>query len=174
MVASGWLIFQLTDSPAAVGALAVLVNRAPAFVLSTYGGELADRFDRRSVGIWTFALQAVAAGTLALITFAGGASVAATSTPTFAVGVGFALGTPRGARRSRRRRRPPRPSQAVSLNAAGINVARLAGPAIGGGVLAVFGATACFALNAVSFLALVWVLWRLAPRPPVAGRVRSP
>ena len=61
-------------------------------------------------------------------------------------------------------------SQAVSMNAAGINVARLIGPAIGGGVLALFGATACFALNAVSFLALVWVLLRLAPRPAVRAR----
>ena len=61
----------------------------------------------------------------------------------------------------------------MSLNAAGINVARLAGPAIGGGVLALFGATTCFALNAVSFLALVWVLWRIPPRPPAAGRERA-
>jgi predicted MFS family arabinose efflux permease len=172
VVASGWLIFQLTDSPAAVGALA-LVTRAPAFVLSTYGGELADRFDRRSVGMWTFALQAVAAGTLALITFAGGANLAAIYVLTFAVGVGFALGLPAMLALIPTLVPAPRLSQAVSLNAAGINVARLAGPAIGGGVLAVFGATACFALNAVSFLALVWVLWRLAPRPPAAGRVRS-
>src|SRR4249919_3317706 len=89
VVASGWLIFELTDSPAAVGALA-LVTRAPAFLLSTYGGSLADRFDRRSVGMATFGLQAAAAGTLALITFAGGANLAAIYTLTFAVGVGFA------------------------------------------------------------------------------------
>ena len=50
VVAGGWLIFELTGSPAAVGALA-LVTRAPAFVLSAYGPVgLADRFDRRSVG----------------------------------------------------------------------------------------------------------------------------
>ena len=55
-------------------------------------------------------------------------------------------------------------SQAVGLNAAGINVARLAGPAIGGATLALFGATACFA-PAVSFLALVLVLLRIPARP---------
>ena len=47
IVASGWLILQATDSPAAVGALA-LVTRAPAIALSAYAGGLADRFDRRS------------------------------------------------------------------------------------------------------------------------------
>ena len=74
IVASGWLILQLTDSPAAVGALA-LVTRAPAILLSTVAGQLADRFDRRAVGIWTFLLQAVAAGALALITWASGPEV---------------------------------------------------------------------------------------------------
>ena len=74
IVASGWLILQLTDSPAVVGALA-LVTRAPAILLSTVAGQLADRFDRRAVGIWTFLLQAVAAGALALITWASGPEV---------------------------------------------------------------------------------------------------
>ena len=127
VVASGWLIFELTDSPAAVGALA-LVTRAPAFLLSTYGGSLADRFDRRSVGMATFGLQAAAAGTLALITFAGGANLAAIYTLTFAVGVGFALGLPAMLALIPTLVPSPRLSQAVSLNAAGINVARLAGP----------------------------------------------
>lgn len=171
-LASGWLIYELTHSPAAVGALA-LVTRAPAFLLSTYGGSLADRFDRRAVGMATFLLQAVAAGTLALISFAGGASVAAIYVLTFAVGVGFALGLPAMLALIPTLVPAPRLSQAVSLNAAGINVARLAGPGIGAGVLWAFGATACFALNAVSFLALVWVLWRIPPRPPAAGRERS-
>lgn len=172
IVASGWLVLQLTDSPAAVGALA-LVTRAPAFVLSTYGGSLADRFDRRAVGMWTFALQGAAAGALAIIQAAGGATVPVIYALTFLVGVGFALGLPAMLALIPSLVPGPQLSQSVSLNAAGINVARLAGPAIGGGVLAAFGATACFSVNAVSFLALVWVLWRLAPRPPAASRTRT-
>jgi predicted MFS family arabinose efflux permease len=164
IVASGWLILQATGSPAAVGALA-LVTRAPAIALSGYAGALADRFDRRAVGIWTFLLQAVAAAALAVIQWVDGTHVWAIYVLTFLVGTGFALGLPAmlaliPALVPRRRL-----SQAVSMNAAGINVARLAGPAIGGGVLAAFGATVCFAVNAVSFLALVVVLMRLAPRP---------
>ena len=164
VVASGWLIFQATGSPAAVGALA-LVTRAPAIALSAYAGGLADRFDRRLIGIWTFLLQAVAAATLAVITWVDGTHVAAIYVLTFAVGTGFALGLPAMLALIPALGPRERLSQAVSMNAAGINVARLIGPAIGGGVLALFGATACFALNAVSFLALVWVLLRLAPRP---------
>lgn len=168
IVASGWLILQATDSPAAVGALA-LVTRAPALALSAYAGGLADRFERRMVGIWTFALQAVAAAALAVITWIDGTHVAAIYALTFLVGVGFALGLPAMLALIPSLVPRSRLSQAVSLNAAGINVARLVGPAVGGGVLAVFGATACFALNAVSFLALVWVLLRLAPSPVPKG-----
>jgi MFS family permease len=56
----------------------------------------------------------------------------------------------------------------VSLNAAGINVARLVGPAVGGAVLAAFGPGVCFAVNAASFLALVIALLALpgSPRQP--------
>ena len=162
IVASGWLILQLTGSPAAVGALA-LVTRAPAILLSTVAGQLADRFDRRAVGIWTFLLQAVAAGALALITWASGPEVWSIYVLSFLVGVGFALGLPAMLALIPALVPAPRLSQAVSLNAAGINVARLAGPAIGGATLALFGATACFALNAVSFLALVLVLLRIPP-----------
>lgn len=171
IVASGWLILELTGSPAAVGALA-LVTRAPAILLSTVAGQLADRFDRRSVGIWTFLLQAVAAGTLALITWVSGPDAWSIYVLTFLIGVGFALGLPAMLALIPALVPAPRLSQAVSLNAAGINVARLVGPAIGGATLAIFGATACFALNAVSFLALVLVLLRIPAGRAAAARER--
>jgi MFS family permease len=127
IVASGWLILEATGSPAAVGALA-LVTRAPAIAFSAYAGSLADRFDRRLVGIWTFLLQGVAAAALAVITFAGGTRVGAIYALTFVIGLGFALGLPAMLALIPSLVPPGRLSQAVSLNAAGINVARLAGP----------------------------------------------
>lgn len=160
VVASGWLLLELTGSPAAVGALA-LVTRAPSFFLSPYAGQLADRFERRQVGMWTFLLQAAGAGVLALLSWAGHAGPWAIYALNFAVGCGFALGLPAMLALIPALVERSRLSQAVALNAAGINVARLVGPAVGGGMLALFGATTCFAVNAVSFLALVWVLLRL-------------
>lgn len=174
VVASGWLVYQLTDSPAAVGILA-LVTRGPSFLFAPYAGQLADRFDRRLVGMWTFLLQGAAAGALAVLSFAGHAGVASLYLLNFLVGTGFALGLPAMLVLIPTLVEKARLSQAVSLNAAGINVARLAGPAIGGVMLAGFGATACFAVNALSFLALVWVLWRLPARPAEEGaRRRAP
>lgn len=160
IVASGWLILRLTGSPAAVGALA-LVARGPAFVLSTFGGQLADRYDRRVIGIWTFALQGVAAAGMAVMSALGVLGVWVIYVLTFALGVGFALGLPAILATVPALVPAERLSQAVSLNAAGINVARFAGPAIGGGLFAWLGPTWCFAVNATSFLALIWVLARV-------------
>ncbi len=171
-VAAGWLIFQLTGSAAAVGALALL-TRAPAIALSPYAGHLADRLDRRRVAIVALAAQAAGAGVLAVLSAFDAAGVAAIYVFTFVVGAGFALGLP--AILALIPTLVPRDllSQSVSLNAAGVNVARLAGPAIGGATLVLAGATACFALNAASFLVLVWALSRVGPRPPPAAGQRA-
>lgn len=173
VVAAGWVVFELTASPAAVGLLA-LVARAPAIVLSGYAGRLADRHDRRNIGIATFALQGVAAAALAVMAATDTMSLVAIYVATFAVGVGFALGLPAvlamvGVLAGRERL-----PQAVALNAAGINVARLVGPSLGGVVLALAGPGWCFAVNAASFGVLVAVLAAYRPFPPAAPGARSP
>jgi MFS family permease len=163
-VAAGYLVYHLTHSPGMVGALA-LVSRGPAFVLSTTGGRLADRFDRRAVGRWTFALQGVAAAGMAVMAFLGGLTVPVIFVLTFALGVGFALGLPAVLALVPALVPAEHFEQAVALNAAGVNVARLAGPALGGVLLGLVGATWCFGLNAFSFLALVLVLGWVSVRP---------
>ncbi len=173
VVAAGWLIFQITESPAAVGALA-LVARAPAFVLSGYAGQLADRFDRRAIGILTFAFQGAGSGILAVATAFDIRSVALIYATTFVVGVGFALGLPAMLAMVAVLAGRERMADAIALNAAGINVARLGGPALGGVVLTVAGPAWCFALNTVSFAVLVIVLARFPAYPPAPsdGRPR--
>lgn len=156
-VAAGYLVYHLTHSPGVVGALA-LVSRGPAFALSTLGGSLADRFNRRLVAQWTFGLQAVAAAGMAVMAFSGHLTVPVIFVLTFALGVGFALGLPGVL--ALVPALVPRSyfTHAVSLNAAGVNVARLIGPAIGGVLLSVVGPTWCFGINAFSFVALIIVL----------------
>ncbi len=163
-VAAGYLVFHLTHSPGMVGALS-LVSRGPSFVLSISGGKLADRFDRRRIGRWTFALQGVSAGGMAVMSLLGLLTVPVIFVLTFALGVGFALGLPAMLALVPALVPPEQFEQAVALNAAGVNVARLAGPAIGGVLLALLGATWCFGLNAFSFLALILVLFWVHVRP---------
>jgi predicted MFS family arabinose efflux permease len=163
IVAAGWLVLQLTDSPTAVGALA-LVARGPAFLLSTYGGQLADRFNRRRIGMWTFGLQGIAGLGMTLASFLDVLTVPVIFALTFLMGIGFALGLPAMLALIPALAPKGMLSQAVSLNAAGINVARLAGPAIGGLLFDVAGPTWCFGINSFSFLALIAALIVVRPR----------
>lgn len=172
VVAAGWLVLQLTGSPTAVGALA-LVARGPAFLLSTLGGQLADRYDRRRIGMVTFALQGLAGAGMALLSGLGMLTTPTIFALTFALGVGFALGLPAMLALIPALVPATQLSQAVSLNAAGINVARLAGPAIGGIVFDVLGPTWCFGLNALSFVALIVALATVQPRRPERAPSRA-
>ncbi len=162
--AAGWLVYHYTQSPAVVGALS-LVARLPAIVFSTVAGHLADRFDRRHVGIATGIGQGLAALALAVAGLFGVQSTLFIFIATFFVGLGFALGLPAMLALIGELPGRDRLPEAIRVNAAGINVARMIGPVMGGGVLLVFGPTTCFALNAVSFLGLVVVLARLPPMP---------
>ncbi len=156
-VAAGWLVLQITGSATMVGLLA-LAYRAPAFLLSTWGGKLADRHDWRRIGLITFSVEAAGALVLAALAFAGHLSVAAIFAATVVMGAAFAVGLPSVLALVPALVPTPRLQEAVALNAAGINVARAVGPLLGGVVLAVAGAGWCFLVNAASFLALVVAL----------------
>lgn len=140
-------------------------------ILAPAAGSLADRMDRRRVGIAANLIQAVSAGLLAILAAVGMAGAPAILGLTFLLGCGFALGLPAQLALIPFLAPAERLPQAVALNSVGINVARLVGPAIGGVMLATAGATACFALNAASFLAVVIALMVVRPRaaPPPRG-----
>ena len=169
-VAAGWLVWQLTGSAVVVGALA-LAYRAPALLLSTWGGKIADRSDWRAVGIITFLVQAFGALLLAILIWTGHITVPVIFAATVVIGIGFAMGLPSVLALVPALVPVGRLQDAVALNAAGINVARMVGPMIGGVVLAFAGAAWCFMLNAVSFLALVAAL---AVIPRLNQGARSP
>jgi MFS family permease len=152
-----------------VGALA-LATRAPSILLAPIAGSLADRYDRQRVAIAANGVQAVAAGALAVLAGFGLAGPGAILGLTLLLGIGFALGLPAQLALIPALAPPERLSQAVSLNSAGINIARLAGPALGGIVLATAGATAGFAVNAASFGVVMIVLATIRPRPATPSR----
>ena len=138
-VAAGWLVLQITGSATMVGLLA-LAYRAPAFILSTWGGKLADRYDWRVIGITTFSVEAAGALALAILGWTGHLSVAAIFAATFVMGAAFAIGLPSVLALVPALVPTTRLQEAVALNAAGINVARAVGPMLGGVLLALVGA----------------------------------
>lgn len=168
-VAAGWLILQITGSATMVGLLA-LAYRAPAFVLSTWGGKLADRYDWRVIGITTFSIEAAGALALAGLAFADRLSVAAIFAATVVMGAAFAMGLPSVLALVPALVPTSQLQQAVALNAAGINVARALGPVLAGVMLATAGAGWCFLVNSGSFLFLVAALIA-APHVPQGSKV---
>ncbi|MDH3226712.1 MAG: MFS transporter [Thermoleophilia bacterium] len=172
IVAAGFLIWELTGSALAVGFLAVTA-RGPSVVLAPLAGQLADRFDRRRLAVVAFTAQSVAASALALTAALGALSVPVIYVLSTILWSGFALGLP-----SMLALIPllvPREhfSQAVTVNAAGINVARLIGPAIGGVVLALAGPAWCFGVNAASYWVLIAALIRAGAPPAPAPKQRA-
>ena len=70
-IAELWLIFQITDSAAAVGLITV-THFAPIMLLGLWGGVIADRFDKRKIMLVTQPLLGLIAGTLAVFSATGG------------------------------------------------------------------------------------------------------
>ena len=152
LLARGWLVFELTGQGAWVGAV-TFAGMIQLTLAGPIGGAIADRADRRLIAIASDALGVVAALALAAITFAG--VVEPWHVLVFAVigGLGRAFGTP--AEQAIIPNVAPREHllNAVALSGITRHGSRIAGPLLGGAMLATIGAGAVFALSA-AFLAL--------------------
>ncbi len=167
-VGASWLMTSLAPSPTMV-ALVQAATSLPMFFLALPAGALADVLDRRKVYMWTQGWMAATALLLAVSTAMGWMNAWTLLAFTFALGIGVALNTPASqAITPELVSREDLPS-AIALSSAGFNVARAIGPAVGGILVAVTGPAANFALNGVSFLGALVVIyrWRREPRSSV-------
>jgi MFS family permease len=156
-VAMAWLVLELTGSPVAVGIL-VLCQFLPFSVLGLFAGVFADRLDPRRLVMTTQAAAMVTATLLALLTLLG--EIEPWQVYVLAVVRGIVLVFDAPARQAFTYQMvgPAELPNAVALNSSLFNAARVVGPAIGGVIVAAFGAGFCFAANAVSFLAVLVAL----------------
>src|SRR5208282_6269197 len=168
--AIGWLVLQLTHSAAELG-LVLAAGGVPSLLLGPWGGSVADRVDLRKLLIAT----QTAFGLLAALLWAAAAAGAASVGLIVAVGVagGFVSIVDSPARQAFVSDLVPPAdlASAVSLNGVVMNSARVVGPALAGGLIVTVGTTPCFAVNAVSYLAVIAAL--IAVRPLAAGRKAS-
>jgi MFS family permease len=168
-VAQGWLMHRLTDSAFMLGLLGFM-QFVPVLMFSLWAGVVADRVDKRRLLYFTQGAALLQAVVLAAVVLTG------VVRPWMVLGLAFVFGVINAFDL------PVRQSflvelvgkdalaNAIALNSAAFNTARVIGPAIAGVLMATIGEGGCFAINAVSYLAVLYclTLMRLPPRAPHA------
>jgi MFS family permease len=166
-VAAAWLMAELTSAPLWVAAVQAATT-LPVVLLAIIAGTLSDIVDRRR---YLIAAQLWMIGVASLLALLAGLDLLAPWSLlvlTFALGAGAAMALP--AQSATTPELVPRAelTAAVALGSLGVNLGRAIGPALGGLVLASLGTAWAFGLNALSFLALVIVLWRWRREVPAS------
>jgi MFS family permease len=179
-VGASWMMTSLTTSTTLV-ALVQAATSLPSFLLALPAGALADVLDRRRLLLVTQGWMTVAAAGLGVLTLAGWMTPWWLLVFTFLLGLGAAANNP--AWQAIIPELVPRPELpgAIALGSIGFNIARAAGPALGGLIVATAGPGWTFILNAVSFLGVMAVLyaWRrpeeetVLPGERVLGAMRT-
>jgi MFS family permease len=157
-VAALWLVLSLTGSGVAVG-LTTALQFLPMLLIGAWGGLLADRVPKRRLLIATQALMAIPAVALFAVTAAGVPEAWMVMLAVFAMGAVNAVDNPTRQSFVIEMVGPDRVVNAVSLNSVIVQMARILGPALAGILIAAFGVVPCFALNALTFAAMIVALW---------------
>ncbi|WP_411839533.1 MFS transporter [Paracoccus sp. ME4] len=170
-VGAAWLMTQLTDNATLI-ALVQASNTLPIMLLAIASGALADIIDRKTLLMGSLLFMAAVSLALAAAAWTGGLTPWMLLAFTFLLGAGQAVyNPPWQASMGDLVARKDLPA-AVSLNSVGFNLMRSVGPAAGGLIVATLGASAAFAVNALSYLPLLGVMARW--KPHVAPRVTTP
>jgi MFS family permease len=170
--AQGWLVYQLTGSKALLGIVAA-AGTAPMLFFSTWGGWAADRFSKRSVLVCTQAAMMILAFVFAGLVWSG--MIRPWEIVVLGLGGGVAMAFDMPARQSFVVEIASREDlmNAISLNSAMFNGARIIGPAIAGFLMAKVGIALCFFIDGVSFLAVLAGLLMMKLPPHVLGAARG-
>jgi MFS family permease len=161
--AQGWLIWKISGSPQLL-ALDPILQAIPIFLFSLVGGVLADRFERRHMLIFSQCVQMTVATILTVLVGFHMVKVWHFLTGSFIVGFAQAFGGPAYSALIPTLVPKEDMPNAIALNSIQFNAAVAVGPAFGGIALHTLGATWCFGLNALSFLAPVITLLMLNTR----------
>jgi MFS family permease len=167
-VAQAWLMHRLTASPLMLGLLGFM-QFLPVLLLSLWAGVIVDSMNKRKLLLFTQSAFLVQATLLAIAVSTG------VVTPWMLLVLAFVFGTINALDLPARQSfvvelagREDLPN-AIALNSAAFNTARIVGPAIAGILLATIGEAGCFWLNALSYIAVISSIWRmdLVSRPAI-------
>ncbi len=162
--AQSWLVYDLTKNPFYLG-LDLFLGQLPIMLFSLFGGVFADRMDRRRMLLYSQYIQMTCAFVLAglFVTHAlnGMSFIAVILTLSFIVGCGQSFGGPAYSALLPALVKGEDLSNAIAMNSIQFNLARVLGPALGGLAYTALGATWCFTLNGISYIAVILSLFMI-------------
>jgi MFS family permease len=160
VVALGWLVLELTNSPFYVGLVSAL-GSLPILLFTLWGGVLADRVDRRRALILLQTLMLLDALALALLTVTDRMTVPWVMVLAVVHGTSSAFEVPIRQAFVVDMVGKDDLMNAIALNSSNFNLTRIVGPALAGVVIATAGVAPCFFINAASFLAVIWSFYAM-------------
>ncbi len=166
MTAQSYLVFELTRSPAYLGYISFTFG-IPSWIFMLYGGVIADRVSRRMLLIITQSCMMILAFVLSTLAFSGLVQPWHILVLAFCSGIANAFDAP--ARQAIVFELVEREdiTNAVALNSTLFNLSAIMGPAVAGVIYMFFGPGWCFALNGVSYVALLSALFLMKLKPHV-------
>jgi len=160
IVAAGWAMTSLTDSPTLVG-LVQTSWAVPGFVLALHAGAFADMVERRRLIALTQVLALAIAAGLGVLEMTGNLGVTTLLVGTFLESVALTIAAPAFMALTPQLVGTQYLSQAFGLDSVSRNIAQSVGPALAGAVIAFTSPGAVFVLNAVSFVGILIVVRKL-------------
>ena len=175
--AATWLMNELGASPLLLSLIATAAS-LPFFLFTLPAGALADLSNRRTLLIAVYLCLAAAAGLLAVCTWLHRVQPYVILATVFLLGIGFAFNAPIWASIIPQIVKKDELASAITLGGVQMNLAGIAGPALGGLFLPILGPAMLFSLNALAFLGAAWVIsqryrrrWR--PKPHLENFIES-
>jgi MFS family permease len=175
-VAQDWLVLQLThDSGTALG-ITTGLQFLPLLLFSLWGGVIADRYPKRRILMVTQTVMGMLALVLGILSLTGSVRIWQVYALAFGLGLVTVVDNPTRQAFAVEMVGTEGMPNAIALNSAVFNLARIAGPAVAGGIIAVLGVPAAFLLNAASYGAVLLglKLMRTAELHPARRAERGP
>ncbi|MFD6833468.1 MFS transporter [Streptomyces diastaticus] len=171
-IAQDWLVLTLTGSSAAVGVTTAL-QFLPMLLFGLYGGVLVDRLPKRPLLLFTQGAMGLTGLALAVLTLSGQVQVWHVYVTAFVLGLVTVVDNPARQTFVSEMVGPRQLANAVSLNSANFQSARLVGPAVAAVLISAVGSGYAFLINGLSFAAPIAGLLMMrmgelhkAPRAP--------
>jgi MFS family permease len=164
-IATSWLVYKLTSSALLLGVVG-FAGQIPTFLVAPFAGVWVDRLDRRRVLVITQILAMVQSLALAVLTLSGRITIHEIIGLSAFQGLINAFDMPgRQAFLVQMVEEKQDLGNAIALNSSMVNMARLLGPSLAGGVIALFGTGYCFLIDGLSYLPVIASLLMMRLKP---------